>query len=148
MAEPPRGRDPLDAVGVVLLVALGAAALAASADFSPLGAVFPRAIGAALVALGLAYLVLLAMRRTPRLAGLEGSNLRRGGVAVVMLAWAFALEPLGFLASSAGSVAALLVIANHSRWTPLKALGYGASAALVLAVLYLLFAVALRIPLP
>ena len=148
MTEPPRGRDPLDAAGVVLLVALGAAALAASTDFSPLGAVFPRAIGAALVALGLCYLTLIAMRRTPRLSGLEGSNLRRAGVAIVMLAWAFTLEPLGFLVSSAGSVAALLVIANHTRWTPLKAAGYGTSVALVLAVLYLLFAVALRIPLP
>ena len=34
-----------------------------------------------------------------------------------MLAWAFTLGPLGFLASSAAAMAALLVIANHDRWT-------------------------------
>ncbi len=148
MTEPAHGRDLAGAVGVALLIVVGALALAASADFSKLGAVFPRAIGASLIALGVAYLAMFALGRTSRSAQLAGSKLRRAGVAIVMLCWAFALEPLGFLASSVGGVTALLVIANHNLWTPRTVFAYGASAALVLAALYFLFAELLRIPLP
>jgi hypothetical protein len=148
MTESTGKRDLAGAVGVALLIVVGALALAASAEFSKLGAVFPRAIGASLIALGLAYLAMFALGRTPRSARIAGSNLRRGAVAVVMLCWAFALAPLGFIASSIGGVTALLVIANHNRWTPRTVFVYGASAALVLAALYLLFAELLKIPLP
>ncbi len=143
-----RRADLPGAVGSVLAVGLGAAAVWGARGFSDLGAVFPRTVGALLVALGLVYLVMLALGRTRRADPLHGSMVRRTGVAIVMLAWAFALGPLGFLPSSAAGIAALLVIANHDRWTLRTALLYSGAAALVLVVLYTLFKIVLLVPLP
>lgn len=148
MNEPTPGRDTPGAIGSALLIGVGVAALVYSSEFSDLGAVFPRAIGGLMVAMGLLYLVFYALGRTQRAAQAAGSDLRRAGVAVVMLAWAFALAPLGFLASSAIAFALLLVLANHDRWTPRTALVYGAVGVLVLGGLYALFKHALQVPLP
>lgn len=136
------------AIGSVLLIAVGAAALFYSAEFSDLGAVFPRAIGGLLVGLGCLYIVLVALGRTRASGALEGSHGRRLGVAAVMLGWAFALPSLGFLASSAIAFALLLVLAQHDRWTPRTAMLYGAAGAVVLVGLYVLFKMVLQVPLP
>jgi putative tricarboxylic transport membrane protein len=146
-AERPQ-RDTPGAIGSAGLVALGITALVLSADFSDLGAVFPRAIGGLMVALGSLYLVLFALGRTRRGAAPDGSNLRRAGVAVVLLGWAFALVPLGFLASSAIAFVLLLMLANHDRWTLRTVLLYGGAGALLLLGLYALFKLALLVPLP
>lgn len=142
------GGDVGGAIGSVIFIAIGAAALWHAGEFSMLGAVFPRGIGGLMVALGLLYLVLFALGRTRGGAPLEGSLVRRAGVALVMLAWAFALVPLGFLLSSALAFVLLLVIANHERWTPLRALLYGLSGAVMLGGLYVLFKIVLLVPLP
>lgn len=136
------------AVGSALMIGVGAAAFWAAADYSALGSVFPRTIGGMLVVLGIVYLILVATGRTRRAAATGGSHLRRGGVAIVMLAWGFALVPLGFLASSAAAAAALLMVANYGRWTLRKALIYGGSCAAVLAAFYVLFKLVLLVPLP
>ena len=141
-------RDTPGAIGSAGLVALGIAALVFSADFSDLGAVFPRAIGGLMVALGGLYLVLFALGRTRRAAPADGSNLRRAGVAVVLLGWAFALVPLGFLGSSAIAFVLLLVLANHDRWTPRSVLLMGGAGAVLLLGLYALFKLVLQVPLP
>lgn len=143
----PRADIP-GAIGSALIICIGAVAFWAAAEFSSLGSVFPRAIGALLVALGSVYVILVALGRTRRAAAPEGSNLRRTGVAVVMLAWGFALGPLGFLPSSAAAVAALLLIANPHQWTLRTALLYGSASALVLGALYALFKLVLLVPLP
>ena len=148
MSEPTTSCDTPGAIGSALLIGVGVAALAGSGGFSDLGAVFPRAIGGLLVAMGLLYLVFYATGRTRRAAPAEGSNLRRAGVAGVMLAWAFALVPLGFLASSAIAFVLLLMLANHDRWTPRSMLLYGGAGALVLGGLYGLFKQLLQVPLP
>ena len=148
MHEPATQRDTPGAIGSALMIAVGAAALVASRDYSMLGAVFPRTIGGLMVAMGVLYLVLYAMGRTRRGAPAAGSNLRRAGVAAVMLGWAFALVPLGFLASSAIAFVLLLMLANHDRWTPRTVLLYGGAGALLLGGLYLLFKQALQVPLP
>jgi putative tricarboxylic transport membrane protein len=136
------------AIGSVLLIAVGAAALFYSAEFSDLGAVFPRAIGGLLVGLGGLYIVLVALGKTRASGSLEGAHGRRLGVAAVMLGWAFALPSLGFLASSAIAFALLLVLAQHDRWTPRTAMLYGAAGAVVLVGLYVLFKMVLQVPLP
>jgi putative tricarboxylic transport membrane protein len=142
------GRDVGGAIGSLIFIAIGAAALWHAGEYSMLGAVFPRGIGGLMVALGLLYLVLFALGRTRAVAPLEGSLVRRAGVAGVMLGWAFALVPLGFLGSSALAFVLLLAIANHERWTVRRALLYGASGALLLGGLYVLFKVVLLVPLP
>lgn len=148
MADTQSARDLPGAIGSALLAAAGVAALWYSSEFSPLGAVFPRTIGGLMVALGVVYIVLTLMGRTRRAAQPGGSHVRRAGVVVAMLGWAFLLEPLGFLGSSALAFVALLLVANHARWTPRTALGYGVAGALVLVGLYALFKMALLVPLP
>ena len=136
------------AIGSSLMVLIGAAAIWAARDYSDLGAVFPRTVGALLVALGIVYIVLVVLGRTQRVAAVDGSSIRRALVAVVMLAWGFALGPLGFLPAGAAAMAALLMIAQHDRWTLRTALGYGLSAATVIGLLYTLFKHVLQVPLP
>lgn len=142
------GRDLGGAVGSLLAIAVGAAALWHSADFSMLGAVFPRTIAGLLILLGVVYLGMVALGRAKGGGRLQGSNVRRAALAVVMLAWAFALVPLGFLLSSAIAFLLLMVIANHDGWTPGRAVGYVAAGAIVLGGLYTLFKIVLLVPLP
>lgn len=141
-------RDLAGAIGCVLMMSIGAASFWVAGEFSALGSVFPRTVGALLIALGAVYLTFVALGRTARIAPLEGSNLRRGGAVVVLLAWGFTLGPLGFLPSSAAAMAALMAIAHHGRWSPRMALAYGAAAAVVLGGLYGLFKHLLLVPLP
>ncbi len=136
------------ALGSAAAIVVGAAAIWAARDYSDLGAVFPRSVGALLVALGALYIVLTLAGRTQRVAALGGSFVRRAATAATLLAWAYTLGPLGFLASSAAAMAALLVIANHDRWTLRRAVLYSAASALVLIGLYSLFKIALQVPLP
>lgn len=130
------------------MIAIGAAAIWFAKDFSSLGSVFPLAVGGLLVALGLLYIVLVLLGRTRRAASGGGSDLRRTAVAVVMLGWAFTLDRIGFLPSSVAAFAALLVIANHERWSARTVLLYGGAGVLVLGGLYALFKHALLVPLP
>ncbi len=136
------------AIGSALMVLVGAGAIWAARDYSDLGAVFPRTVGALLIALGIVYIALVVLGRTRRASAEAGSSLRRALVAIVMLAWGFALGPLGFLPAGAAAMAALLLIAHHDRWTLRIALGYALSAGAVLASLYALFKIALQVPLP
>lgn len=136
------------AIGSALMVSLGAGAIWAARDYSDLGAVFPRTVGALLVALGCVYIVLVLIGRTRRAAGSDGSSMRRTLVAVVMLAWGFTLGPLGFLPSGAAAMAALLLIAQHGRWTLRTAVLYGLSTSVILVGMYALFKHALQVPLP
>lgn len=149
MTENERRRPDLPgAIGSVLAIALGIAAYAAAADYSDLGAVFPRTIGGLLIALGATYLVLVARGRTHRAALEAGSTWRRAGVALTMLGWAWVLQPLGFLWSSALAFAALLFIANHARRSPRTLAMHVLAGALLLGGLYALFKHALQVPLP
>ena len=149
MAEDePRRPDLPGAIGSALAIALGIATYVAAADYSDLGAVFPRTIGGLLVALGATYLALLARGRTRRASQAAGSNLRRAGVALIMLGWAWALEPLGFLWSSTLAFAALLFIANHVRRGPRTLALHVLAGALLLGGLYALFKHVLQVPLP
>lgn len=136
------------AIGSALMVLLGTGAIWAARDYSDLGAVFPRTVGALLVALGTVYIVLVLIGRTRRAMSSDGSSMRRTLVAVVMLAWGFTLGPLGFLPSGAAAMAALLLIAQHGRWTLRTALLYGASTSVILVGMYALFKHALQVPLP
>lgn len=147
MVDEPRPDIP-GAIGSGLMVLIGAGAIWAARDYSDLGAVFPRTVGALLVALGIVYIVLVLAGRSRRVAGEHGSAARRALVALVMLAWGFALGPLGFLPCGIAAMASLLLIAHHGRWTLRSALVYGVTTALVLGLMYGLFQHALQVPLP
>jgi putative tricarboxylic transport membrane protein len=148
MAETSHPRDVPGLVGCGLAVVLAGLALANSGEFSPLGSVFPRTIAGLMIVLALMYAVVAFQARSkPRVAE-AGSNPRRLGTMAVLLAWAFLLQPLGFLFTSACASLLLLLLAQHERWTPRAALLQGASVLLVLAALYGLFRFALLVPLP
>ncbi|MEO5733082.1 MAG: tripartite tricarboxylate transporter TctB family protein, partial [Rubrivivax sp.] len=143
-----RRRDWAGAFGCALAVAAGAGAIWAARDYTDLGAVFPRTVGGLLVLLGALYIAFVIAGRGRAVTALDGSMARRAAVAVVMLAWGFALPWLGFLASSAAAMAALLLVANHHRWSLRTAWVYSLSTAAVLALLYTLFKHVLQVPLP
>lgn len=147
MVDEPR-RDIPGAIGSGLMVLIGAGAIWAARDYSDLGAVFPRTVGALLVALGIVYITLVAMGRSRRVVGEHGSVARRALVAIVMLAWGFALGPLGFLPTGVAAMGSLLLIAHHGRWTPRAVFTYGIATAVVLSLMYALFQHALQVPLP
>lgn len=136
------------AAGSVIAIAIGAAALTYSGEFSTLGSVFPRTVATLMIALGLVYIVFTLRGRTARGPRAEGSHVRRVGVMAVMLAWAFTLQPLGFLPSSAAAFALLLALANHDRWTARRAVLFAAAGAGMLGGLYFLFKQVLLVPLP
>jgi hypothetical protein len=140
--------DLAGGAGSALAIAVGAAAFWAAGDFSTLGAVFPRAVGALLMVLGALHIVFVAAGRTRRGLPLTGSVSRRAAVAAVMLGWGFALGPLGFLPSSAAAMAALVAIAQHERWTARSAILCGGAVGVVLMALYGLFKHILLVPLP
>lgn len=144
----PSGPDWPGAVGSALAVAIGVAALAFSGEFSMLGAVFPRTIGGLLIVLGLLHIGLTVRGRTRAGRPASGSTARRVGVMAVMLAWAFALQPVGFLPSSAVAFVLLLALAQHERWTPARLLSHAAAGAVLLIGLYALFKLVLLVPLP
>lgn len=140
--------DVAGVAGCLLLIAVGIAAIVYSSDFSPLGSVFPRTIAGLMIGLGVLYIVLALIGRTRAEEPAGGSTVRRWGVALVMLGWAFTLDHLGFLGSSALAMALLLVIANHERWTARNVAVYGLVTVGVLALLYGVFRAALQVPLP
>lgn len=147
----PRGTTGADlggALGCVLAMAVGGGAFWAARDYSMLGAVFPRTVGALMVALGALYLVFVLLGRTRAAAALQGSHLRRALAAAVMLAWGFALGPLGFLTSSAVAMALLVLVAQHEPWRARSAVVCVLSCSAVLLGLYALFQHALLVPLP
>jgi putative tricarboxylic transport membrane protein len=138
-------RDVAGLVGCAVAAAIGVAVLAVSGDFSMLGSVFPRTVAALMVAFSLLYAYHALRRPRPAVVQEAGSWPRRIGVAAVMLAWSFALAPVGFLTSSVVACLLLLTIAQHEPWTARTALGYGLA---MLVVLYGLFRFALQVPLP
>jgi len=127
---------------------IGLLAIYYSRDFSPLGAVFPRTIAAAMIVLCAVYVAVALLRPIDIEKPQPGSAGRRIALAISMLAWVLLLEPAGFLLTSIVCFAAILVIANYDRWTPRLAVGYTAVGVLVLGTLYGVFSYVLQVPFP
>jgi hypothetical protein len=147
MIETPR-RDIAGIAGSAFFIVIGVLAILGAREFSPLGAVFPRTIAAAMIISALAYIALALLRPQAPAARAIGSRWRRGALIGVLLAWAFLFEHVGFLVTSMAAYAAILVIANYDRWTPRSAFVYTAVGAVVLGGLYAIFRFLLQVPLP
>ena len=147
MRENPR-RDIPGIAGSVVFIIVGILAFWGARDFTPLGSVFPRTMAVAMIVFSAAYIAMALLRPTAPLAQPSGSHWRRGAVMVVLVAWAFLLGHVGFLATSITAYTALLVIANYDRWTPRTAVSYAVAGALVLGGLYWVFHSVLQVPLP
>lgn len=140
--------NPASTAACVIFILIGIAAISATTDYSPLGSVFPRTISALMIFLSGLYLALAWLNPRPLPTQEAGSNIRRAAAAFIMVTWAFALAPVGFLLSSVVAFVMLLVIAHYGTWTPRIALFYAVGAMVLLSSLYLLFRVALQVPLP
>jgi putative tricarboxylic transport membrane protein len=147
MSATPR-RDIPGIVGAAILIVIGAIAIYHTRDFSPLGSVFPRTIGAAMILFAAVYIVVALARPQPAKLPERGSPWRRTLLVVVLVAWAMLLEPVGFLSTSVVAYVAIMLIANFDRWTPRRAVGYALSGAIVLGGLYGIFRFVLKVPLP
>lgn len=147
MSEPAR-RDVSGIAASAVFIVLGVLAIWGARDFTPLGSVFPRTIAAAMIVFAVVYIAMALLRPQAPAAPAAGSNWRRGALIVVLLAWSFLFEKLGFLATSVCAYAAILVIANYDRWTPRLAVVYTVVGAMVLGGLYAIFYSVLQVPLP
>lgn len=126
----------------VLAVAYGVVGRNYESAFTsdPLGpSAFPQLLA---VALGITALVLL-FRPGPGVEWPHGLALVRQIVAVaVLLAYAFVLEPVGFIPATAAAIA-VLAVQLGGRWGPAAVLGLGVSIGL-----FILFDPVLGLPLP
>lgn len=107
-------------------------------------AFFPRLVGGAAILAGVVQIALAAGGPLLALPGWSGPRGVVSALSVVAAAalWLVLAGSLGFLATTALVVAALALVLG-ARPLPALALGSGAAAAL-----HLIFAVALRVPLP
>lgn len=144
-----------DVPGVILaigFIALGAWFILQTGDLSPLGSVFPRAIGVALILFSLVFVVANLMSAQAGENHAEGaapeSTPRRLGLVAVMGIWGLLLPVVGFFVTSLVAFVALLVVAEYEGWTARRAAIYAATAVVVVAAFYYLMRELLLIPLP
>jgi hypothetical protein len=145
-------RDPVntDLIGGILGLILSALFWFTREQWSFWSSVFPNLTLAVLALLSLA-LIVKGLVRPERLVLLaEGNRVRILVTAVVLLAWAFALRPLGTLFSSAIAFYGLTLYLGsaHRRVSALDAVKWLAVVAVELGVLYLVFTRVLGVPLP
>jgi putative tricarboxylic transport membrane protein len=141
-------RDLRGIIASAAFAVIGGLAIYYSQEFSPLGAVFPRTIAAAMIVLCAVYIAVALLQPIDIEKPEPGSAPRRIALAITMLGWALLLEPLGFLLTSIVCFTAALVIANYDRWTPRLAVVYAGIGILVLGTLYGLFSYVLQVPFP
>lgn len=134
--------------GSALFIVVGILAIWGARDFTPLGSVFPTTIATAMIVFSAAYIAVSLLQSAGPAKNPAGSTWRRSALAVVLIAWAFLLEHVGFLVTSAAAYAALLVIANYDRWTPRVAVTYAAVGCVLLGGLFAIFFFMLGVPLP
>ncbi len=135
-------------IACMVFLLLGAVIWWVSADYSPLGSVFPRTIATLMMLLSVLYIILRARKSVPVQAEAGGSVLRRASMFAIMLLWALAFTHIGFLVTSLICFALVLVVANYDRWTLRSMAVYAVSGVVIIGVLYVLFKEILQVPLP
>ena len=141
-------RDVANAISAAGFILLGICALWETRDMSPLGSVFPRTIGSAMIAFSAIYIVWRWFRPHLGEQSPSGSIPRRLALGAIMLLWALLLHHVGFFVTSVAASLLLLLVANYDRWTPARAVGYVVSTLAVVGGLYSVFAFGLKVPLP
>jgi hypothetical protein len=132
--------------------AVGFYAVYASLEMTMLGAIFPRAVGGALMALSLSQGVLSLTGRAGQETGegtyAIGSSFRPFALVAVMVAWAFTFPIVGFLTTSFAASLCLVFIAEHERHGASAILLRIAVVSVMIAVFYWLMVRVLYIPMP
>lgn len=118
---PLKQRDWLGAGFAVGFIVLGILMVWGTKNMSPLGSVFPKTIGIALIGFSVMLIGLIISNRAAAAEENDGlfSNWRRLLLLAAMLAWVFLLSVLGFYVSSVLAYIAIMMIANYEK-IPLK----------------------------
>lgn len=152
VAPPEPTASPADrgaAVVAALLIVVAVAALWATLEFTRLGAIFPRAIGAALLVAGAVALWRALRGQGPRSRGLPRDGWLRGLLmALVMALWIGLLERVGFVVAGISAFVALAVITEREPVTWRRLLRFALIAIAVVAAFQLLFVQGLKVQLP
>ena len=104
-------RDVTNLISAAGVILLGIYALWGTRAMSPLGSVFPRTIGSAMIAFSAIYIVWGWLKPHPGVQPTSGSTLRRLLLVVIMLLWALLLHHIGFLVTSVAASLLLLRVA-------------------------------------
>lgn len=143
-----RIRDPHGLIGGLVALVLGGWVMVEAGRFSMLGQVFPRSVALVLLAMAVLLLARVAIGREPRPELAPGSHLRRLGLVAAAVLWVFLLPRLGFMVASVIGFALAVAVASFEPWTPRRLAAYAFAAVAVVGGFQLLFAWALRVPLP
>jgi putative tricarboxylic transport membrane protein len=130
---------------------LGIAIYIGASALSPLGAVFPIAIAAALIVFSV-LLIAMNLRRPAGGVGetfdMHGGAKRRIALGIVMLAWVLLMPEIGFLATSLAAFVAIMVIADYDGPSPKTWAIWIASGALICIGFWWLMANVLLLRMP
>lgn len=149
MPAPSRRADGGAAVVAALLIAVAAAALWQSRDLSPLGAIFPRTIGAAMLLAGGIVLWRALRGLAPPSRGLPKDGAVRGLLMVaVTAAWIAVLERAGFALAGVVAFFLLTLITDREPPTVRRLLGFVVVSLVVVIGFQLLFVHGLKVQLP
>lgn len=144
-----RRADPGAAAGVVaLLMTMAVGALWQSRELSPLGAIFPRAIGAALLVDGAVVLWRCRRRLGTKSRGLPHEGWLRGALMVVVVAWIDLFERVGFAATGVVVIFELAMITDRDSPRPMRLLRFLVVALGVVIGFQLRFVQRLNVQLP
>ncbi|WEX09813.1 tripartite tricarboxylate transporter TctB family protein [Chelativorans sp. AA-79] len=148
-------KDWAGAVGSILFAVLGLYVFVTSFAMSPMAAMFPRTVGAAMALLAVLQIAASLTGRSGRSmeagagvrAQAEGIG-RRISLVVVMVAWALLFPVIGIFVTSLLACIALMFTGTFGRQTP-RRLSINLALVLTLVVLfYLLMSNILNIPMP
>jgi len=137
------------AVVAVVTTAIAAAALWQAHAFSPLGSIFPRTVGIALVLSSLAVLWRAATGRSTPSRGIPRDGLARSLLLVTtMVMWIALLTPVGFVVTSTVAFLALAIVADREPMTLRRLVAFALTAVVVVGLFDLVFERALNVNLP
>lgn len=148
-------RDIAGAVGSAFFAAVGATMFSMSLDMSPLAAMFPRTIGAAMALLAVLHMVLALAGRSGQ-AVERGSGLaeqaegfgRRMTLLATMIAWALLFPVVGMFVTSLAACVILMFTGLFGRPTADRLAIHLAAVLAMVAAFYLLMSSLLNIPMP
>lgn len=145
---PTRRVDAGGAAVAALLLAIAFAALWQAREFSAFGSLFPRAIGIVLLVASGAALARALSGRSPARNLSRHGLLRSALLMTTMILWIALLERAGFVASSSVGFLTLALIANRDPITVRRVATFAVLSLVIVVAFDLLFVQVLKVQLP
>lgn len=146
----PTGRIDIGAAVVAALaMVVAGAALWEAREFSPLGSIFPRTIGIALLITAFAAMLRALMGRSVLSKGVPRDGLLRSALLMLtMVLWIALLSHVGFIVTSVVAFFALAIIADREPATLRRLVAFAIVAVVVVVAFDLVFVRLLNVTLP